>query len=413
VCFGALVGAVFGSPLHERPPRQIFNVLPADEVKGSTIVVSGDGRFYTPEAIQIIVKIAAANGVGRIWIGQNGLLSTPAVSAVIRNREGGVAYGGIILTASHNPGGPDEVRSVRVGSASIAVCQADAAPAHRRTLASSSNVKNGGPAPESFTDALFEATKAVTAVLSCEAFPHRPEHAGAHRGAGRGGGGRRGGHRHGGGPREAAAGARLRVCGSGTPAPPLLRLRRRSLTSPPSAPSSARPSSRLVYDGLSGGEGGEGPSTDTTLLNRPPCAAQWRAPAGARHPGRPAGGPQRLPPQLRPQAGLWGAPPRCGRGHYCPAPSLVLLPTPCVPAHARRADPNLTYAKDLVHAMGLQADGSVNEGVPAASVPDFGAAQDGDADRNMVRGRARRAHVLPSHRRPRRRRCRSRGRGSS
>lgn len=137
VCFGALVGAVFGSPLHERPPRQIFNVLPADEVKGSTIVVSGDGRFYTPEAIQIIVKIAAANGVGRIWIGQNGLLSTPAVSAVIRNREGGVAYGGIILTASHNPGGPDEVRSVSVGSASVAVCQADAAPAHRRTLASS------------------------------------------------------------------------------------------------------------------------------------------------------------------------------------------------------------------------------------------------------------------------------------
>lgn len=73
-----------------------------------------------------------------------------------------------------------------------------------------------------------------------------------------------------------------------------------------------------------------------------------------------------------------------GRRRYCPAPSYPHPANVCA-----RADPNLTYAKDLVHAMGLQADGSVNEGVPAASVPDFGAAQDGDADRNMVGGGGR------------------------
>jgi len=93
---------------------------------GSTLVVGGDGRFYNQEAtqvrfstapsapslskpqsrylIQIIIKIAAANGVGKLLIGQNGIFSTPAVSATIRKRK---AYGGIVLTASHNPGGPN------------------------------------------------------------------------------------------------------------------------------------------------------------------------------------------------------------------------------------------------------------------------------------------------------------------
>lgn len=88
--------------------QSIYDALPAEEIKGSTIVVGGDGRYWTPEAIQIIIKISIANGVKRLWIGQHGLLSTPAVSAIIREREGGAAYGGIILTASHNPGGIDE-----------------------------------------------------------------------------------------------------------------------------------------------------------------------------------------------------------------------------------------------------------------------------------------------------------------
>ena len=71
-------------------------------------MVSGDGRYFSETAIPVICRMAAANGVGKIWVGKDGLLSTPAVSAVIRNRHGGEAYGGFILTASHNPGGPDQ-----------------------------------------------------------------------------------------------------------------------------------------------------------------------------------------------------------------------------------------------------------------------------------------------------------------
>ena len=70
---------------------------------GETLVVGGDGRFYNREAIQKILKIAAANGFGRVVVGRGGILSTPAVSALIRSLK---AFGGIVLSASHNPGGP-------------------------------------------------------------------------------------------------------------------------------------------------------------------------------------------------------------------------------------------------------------------------------------------------------------------
>jgi phosphoglucomutase len=73
-----------------------------------TILVAGDGRYFNSEAIQIICRVLAANGVRRIWVPSKGIMSTPAVSAAIRNREGGKCEGGIILTASHNPGGPGE-----------------------------------------------------------------------------------------------------------------------------------------------------------------------------------------------------------------------------------------------------------------------------------------------------------------
>ncbi|KAI9107779.1 hypothetical protein K1719_021115 [Acacia pycnantha] len=75
-----------------------FNALTAEKVRGATLVVSGDGRYYSKEAIQIIIKMSAANGVRRVWVGQNGLLSTLAVSAVIRERVGAdVSYLSIIF----------------------------------------------------------------------------------------------------------------------------------------------------------------------------------------------------------------------------------------------------------------------------------------------------------------------------
>ena len=72
------------------------------------VIVAGDGRYYNTEAIQIICRVLAGNGVSNIWVPQGGIMSTPAVSAAIRTRDGGKAQGGIILTASHNPGGPGE-----------------------------------------------------------------------------------------------------------------------------------------------------------------------------------------------------------------------------------------------------------------------------------------------------------------
>jgi len=73
-----------------------------------TLIVAGDGRYYNKEAIQKICRVLAGNGVENIWVPSSGIMSTPAVSAAIRTREGGSADGGIILTASHNPGGPGE-----------------------------------------------------------------------------------------------------------------------------------------------------------------------------------------------------------------------------------------------------------------------------------------------------------------
>src|SRR3954468_14730138 len=99
---------------------------------GQTLVVGGDGRFYNREAIQTIIKMAAANGFGRVLVGQGGLLSTPAASCVIRGRH---AFGGIILSASHNPGGPDGDFGIKY------------------------NIGNGGPAPEKVTDAIYDRTR--------------------------------------------------------------------------------------------------------------------------------------------------------------------------------------------------------------------------------------------------------------
>ncbi|MES9928817.1 MAG: alpha-D-glucose phosphate-specific phosphoglucomutase, partial [Candidatus Thiodiazotropha sp. 6PDIVS] len=101
---------------------------------GGSLVLGGDGRFYNREAVQIILKMAAANGVANVIVGLGGLLSTPAASCVIRKYQ---TNGGIILSASHNPGGPDEDFGIKF------------------------NTPNGGPAPESVTEAIFDRTKSI------------------------------------------------------------------------------------------------------------------------------------------------------------------------------------------------------------------------------------------------------------
>ncbi|XP_073280307.1 phosphoglucomutase, cytoplasmic-like [Primulina huaijiensis] len=127
-----------------------FNALGADKVRGATLVVSGDGRYFSKDAIQVIIKMAAAIGVRRIWLGQNGLLSTPAVSCVVRQRvghDGSKATGAFILTASHNPGGPHEDFGIKY------------------------NMENGGPAPEGITDKIYKNTTTIKEYFIAEGLP--------------------------------------------------------------------------------------------------------------------------------------------------------------------------------------------------------------------------------------------------
>jgi phosphoglucomutase len=125
---------VFQTPRYlENFVQSIFNSL--DDFQGKILVLGGDGRYFNRQAIQTIIKMAAANGFGELIIGQGGLLSTPAASNIIRKYQ---AFGGIVLSASHNPGGPDEDFGIKY------------------------NVSNGGPAPEKFTDALYENTKTIS-----------------------------------------------------------------------------------------------------------------------------------------------------------------------------------------------------------------------------------------------------------
>jgi phosphoglucomutase len=112
--------------------QSIFDALSGFE--GKTLVVGGDGRYYNREVIQKVIAMAAANGFGRLMIGQGGILSTPAASHLIRKYK---AFGGIILSASHNPGGPKEDFGIKY------------------------NAENGGPAPEKITDAIYARSKEI------------------------------------------------------------------------------------------------------------------------------------------------------------------------------------------------------------------------------------------------------------
>ncbi len=124
---------VFAQPNYaENFIQSIFDSLEGFE--GKTLVIGGDGRYYNREVIQKAIKMAAASGFGKVMVGQGGILSTPAASNVIRKYH---AFGGIVLSASHNPGGPTEDFGIKY------------------------NIGNGGPAPEKITDAIYARSKVI------------------------------------------------------------------------------------------------------------------------------------------------------------------------------------------------------------------------------------------------------------
>ncbi|RYE77705.1 MAG: alpha-D-glucose phosphate-specific phosphoglucomutase, partial [Hyphomicrobiales bacterium] len=110
--------------------------------EGKVLVIGGDGRYYNDVVIQKAIRIASANGFGTVLVGQNGLLSTPAASNVIRHYK---AFGGIVLSASHNPGGPEGDFGIKY------------------------NVGNGGPAPEKITEAVFARSQVIDRYLTVDA----------------------------------------------------------------------------------------------------------------------------------------------------------------------------------------------------------------------------------------------------
>ncbi|XWS69359.1 hypothetical protein CRYUN_Cryun04dG0172600 [Craigia yunnanensis] len=277
--------------------QSTFNALTPEKVRGATLVVSGDGRYFSKDAIQIIIKMAAANGVRHVWVGQNGLLSTPAVSAVIRERvgvDGSKATGAFILTASHNAGCPHEDFGIKY------------------------NMENGGPAPEAITDKIFENTKTITEYLIAEDLPNVDISAIGVTGFG-----------------SPEGQFDVEVFDSASDYVKLMKsifdfkLIRKLLSSPKFT---------FCYDALHGVAGAyanrifveELGAQESSLLNCVP-----KEDFGGGHP-----------------------------------------------------DPNLTYAKELVAHMGL---GKSNYEVEP---PEFGAAADGDADRNMILGK--RFFVTPS-----------------
>jgi phosphoglucomutase len=125
---------IFSQPRYlENFVQSIFDNLSGQQ--GKTLVLGGDGRYFNDVAIQIILRMAAAAGFGRVLVGRGGIMSTPAASAIIRKRQ---AFGGIILSASHNPGGPDADFGIKY------------------------NLGNGGPANETFTDAVYKRTQEIS-----------------------------------------------------------------------------------------------------------------------------------------------------------------------------------------------------------------------------------------------------------
>ena len=252
----------------------VQSVLEAAELpRGATLVVGGDGRYFNRQAIQTVLRIAAANGVGRVLVGRGGILSTPAASCVIRERK---ADGGIILSASHNPGGPNGDFGVKY------------------------NLSNGGPAPEQVTSAIAKRTRELSQYLTVDSPDVPLDKDGDHQ----------------------LGDLRVSVI---DPVTDYADLMERLFDFDALRALFAKGQFRMLFDAM---HAVTGPYAKEILERR------LGAPNGTVMNGEPL--------------------PDFGGGH---------------------PDPNLTYAHDLVERM------------KGKDAPDFGAASDGDGDRNMILGR--------------------------
>jgi phosphoglucomutase len=265
------------------------------DVSVGSLVIGGDGRYYNPEAIQTIIKMGVANGVKRFWIGEGGLLSTPAVSAIIRERgpRWQKAFGAFILTASHNPGGPEEDFGIKY------------------------NCEHGQPAPASLTNLIYENTTTIKSYKMCKSFPEigiaTPGHSVVK-------------------SDDGSEEVNIEVISATETHVVLLKsifdfAAIKNLLD--------RPDFTMVYDTMSGVNG---PYAKKVFVEE-------------------LGQPESVCTNAEPKEDFGG-------GH---------------------ADPNLTYAKDLVKIMGLNREGEKID--VAGPIPDFGAAADGDGDRNMILGK--------------------------
>ena len=277
--------------------QAVFNAIKdfGTDVTIGSLVIGGDGRYYNPEAIQIITKMAVANGVKHILIAKDGLLSTPAASAVIRERgpQWQKPFGAFILSASHHPGGPTEDFGIKY------------------------NIENGGPAPEKVTNAMYDYTTTITSYKLAVDFPDvdvsvlgstRVESG------------------------DGSLGAVVTVFDT---TEEHIKLLKTIFDFGAIKALLARKDFSFVYDSM---HGVQGPYAHKIFVDD----------LGA------------------------------------PVESL-LNSVPKDDFNGGHADPNLTYAHDLVHVMGVDAKG--NPVQTEKEPPAFGAAADGDADRNMILGR--------------------------
>jgi len=277
--------------------QSTFDAIKANgtDVSEGSLVIGGDGRYFNDVAIQTIIKMGIANGVTRFWVGKNGLLSTPGVSTVIRER-GPVwqkAFGAFILTASHNPGGPDEDFGIKY------------------------NCENGGPAPDKLTNDIYANTTTINEYKICNDFPEIDINTVASTTVD---------------SADGSSNVTVEVIDTTEPSVKLLKTifdfdAIKALLD--------RPDFTMVYDSM---HGVNGPYAKAVFIDE-----------------------------------------------FGQDESTCFNAEPKDDFNGGHADPNLTYAKELVAMMGLDKKGNKID-VGDKKIPSFGAAADGDGDRNMILG---------------------------